>query len=210
MSKHGRLRTRSETWDEGAPVFFSHNGVIWATSYDFVRIGMEALCASLEVMFRVMTGEELKTIAFGKPQLGTFQFVSWLLQQLRKDTHGINSPSDTVYFVGDTPESDIRGTNEFDGSDVAAITGIPYSSGPEFSRKERNLRSCPRLQSIVSRRCQYGMQREFAKSLIAADVLPPLKEGIIPEEAAVVDCYRVGHQKSSIHAKTGAPLAHSS
>ncbi|ERF76884.1 hypothetical protein EPUS_02595 [Endocarpon pusillum Z07020] len=156
MSKHGRLGTRSETLDEGAPVFFSHNGVIWATSYDFVRIGMEALCASLEVMFRVMTGEELRTIAF-------------------------------VYFVGDTPESDIRGTNDFDGSVVAAVTGIPYSSGSKLSRKERNLRSCPRLQSIVSRRCQHGMQRESAKSLIAADVLAPLTEGIIPEEAAAVD-----------------------
>jgi hypothetical protein len=29
------------------------------------------------------------------------------------ETHGIDSPPDTVYFVRDTPESDIRGTNEF-------------------------------------------------------------------------------------------------
>lgn len=84
---------------------------------------MEALCASLEVMFRVMTGKELKTIAFGKLQLGTSQFATRLLQQCRKDTTlRINSPSDTLYFVGHTPESDIRGTNEFDGSDVAANT----------------------------------------------------------------------------------------
>jgi ribonucleotide monophosphatase NagD (HAD superfamily) len=31
MSKNGRLGTRSETFDEGPPVFFSHNDVIWAT-----------------------------------------------------------------------------------------------------------------------------------------------------------------------------------
>src|SRR5271170_2210439 len=39
MSKNGRLGTRSETFDEGPPVFFSHNDVIWATNHNFSRIG---------------------------------------------------------------------------------------------------------------------------------------------------------------------------
>jgi HAD superfamily hydrolase (TIGR01456 family) len=119
MSKNGRLGTRSETFDEGPPVFFSHNDVIWSTSHSLTRIGMGALRASLEAVFKAVTGKEVTTIAFGKPQLGTFQFATRLLQQWRKDTHGINSPPETVYFVGDTPESDIRGTNEFDESDQA-------------------------------------------------------------------------------------------
>merc|ERR1711939_613396 len=113
MSKNGRLGTRSETFDEGPPVYFAHNDVIWATSHTYSRIGMGALRASLEAMFKAITGKELKTIAFGKPQLGTFQFATRLLQQWRKDTHGIDAPPETVYFVGDTPESDIRGTNEY-------------------------------------------------------------------------------------------------
>jgi ribonucleotide monophosphatase NagD (HAD superfamily) len=108
MSKNGRLGTRSETFDEGPPVFFSHNDVIWSASHNLTRIGMGALCASLEAVFKAVTGKEVTTIAFGKPQLGTFQFATRLLQQWRKDTHGINSPPETVYFVGDTPESDIR------------------------------------------------------------------------------------------------------
>lgn len=37
-----------------------------------------------------------------------------LLKQWRKETHGIDAPPETVYFVGDTPESDIRGTNDYD------------------------------------------------------------------------------------------------
>lgn len=113
MSKNGRLGTRSETFDEGPPVFFSHNDVVWSTSHDLTRIGMGALRASLEGIFKAVTGKELKTTAFGKPQMGTFEFATRLLQQWRKDTHGINEPPETVYFVGDTPESDIRGTNEF-------------------------------------------------------------------------------------------------
>ena len=40
MSKQGRLGTRSETFDEGPPVYFAHNDVIWATSHSYSRIGM--------------------------------------------------------------------------------------------------------------------------------------------------------------------------
>jgi len=113
MSKDGYLGTRSETFDEGPPLFFSHNDVIWSASHDLTRLGMGALRLSLEAMFRAVTGKELQTTAFGKPQVGTFQFATRLLRQWRKDTHGIDAPPETVYFVGDTPESDIRGTNEF-------------------------------------------------------------------------------------------------
>ena len=113
MSKEGRLGTRSETFDDGPPVFFSHNDVVWSASHDLTRLGMGALRLSLEAMYKAVTGRELNTTAFGKPQIGTFQFATRLLQQWRKDTHGIDAPPETVYFVGDTPESDIRGTNEF-------------------------------------------------------------------------------------------------
>ena len=64
-------------------------------------------------MLKTVTGKDLKATAFGRPQISTFQFATRLLQQWRRDTHGIDSLSDTVEFVGDTPESDIRGTNEF-------------------------------------------------------------------------------------------------
>ena len=122
MSKNGRLGTRSETFDEGPPIFFSHNDVVWSTSHDLTRIGMGALRASLEAMFKAITGKELKTNAYGKPQIGTFQFATRLLQQWRKDTHGIDSPPETIYFVGDTPESDVRGTNEYNESPLSENT----------------------------------------------------------------------------------------
>lgn len=113
MTRNGHLGTRSQTGNEGPPVFFSHNDVVWATSHEHCRIGMGALKASLEAVYKAITGRDLSTIAFGKPQLGTYNFATRLLQQWRKDTHNIDKPPRTVYFVGDTPESDIRGTNEF-------------------------------------------------------------------------------------------------
>ncbi|KAK0941072.1 hypothetical protein LTR29_007348 [Friedmanniomyces endolithicus] len=113
MSKGGYLGSRSETFNEGPPVFFSHNDVIWSASHDLTRLGMGALRLSLEAMYKAVTGMDLNTTAFGKPQMGTFQFATRLLKQWRRDTHGIDAPPETVYFVGDTPESDIRGTNDF-------------------------------------------------------------------------------------------------
>ncbi|KXT12141.1 hypothetical protein AC579_10379 [Pseudocercospora musae] len=142
MSKRGYLGTRSETFDEGPPVFFSHNDVVWSASHDLTRLGMGALRLSLEAMFKAVTGKELNTTAFGKPQIGTFQFATRLLQQWRRDTHGIDAPPETVYFVGDTPESDIRGTNEFNKQSenlwysILVKTGV-YQPGtkPKFEPK---------------------------------------------------------------------------
>ena len=117
-SVHGHLGTTSTTYDEGPPIFFSHNDIIWSAEHEHTRLGMGALRASLEAIYKGITGKKLISTAFGKPQLGTFQFATRLLQQWRKDTHGINQPPATVYFVGDTPESDVRGTNEYNASDV--------------------------------------------------------------------------------------------
>ncbi|KAB2578410.1 HAD-superfamily hydrolase subfamily IIA CECR5 [Lasiodiplodia theobromae] len=167
MSKNGRLGTRSETFEEGPPVYFSHNDVVWSTSHDLTRIGMGALRVSLEAMFKAVTGKEINTHAFGKPQVGTFQFATRLLQQWRKDTHGIDSPPDTVYFVGDTPESDVRGTNEFNKHaentwySILVRTGV-YQDGttPRYTPKA--------ITDDVLEAVKHGMEREYKRMLKAA------------------------------------------
>ncbi|RJE21183.1 Phosphatidyl synthase [Aspergillus sclerotialis] len=143
MAKNGHLGTRSETFDDYPPVYFSHNDVVWATSHEHCRIGMGALRTSLEALYKAVAGKDLKTIAFGKPQIGTYRFATRLLQEWRKESHGMDKPPKTVYFVGDTPESDIRGTNEFDEvSDedwfsILVKTGV-YQEGtiPRFPPKK--------------------------------------------------------------------------
>jgi len=145
MSKNGRLRTRSETFQEGPPIFFSHNDVVWSASHELTRIGMGALRASLEPMYKAVTGIELTTTAFGKPQIGTFQFATRLLQQWRKEQHGNNSPPETVYFVGDTPESDIRGMNKYDESQLSENEwySILVGTALEYTRKAPSLGFSP-------------------------------------------------------------------
>jgi HAD superfamily hydrolase (TIGR01456 family) len=164
MSKDGYLGTRSETFEDGPPVFFSHNDVVWSASHDLTRIGMGALRVSVEAMFKAVTGKDLKTTAFGKPQIGTFEFATRLLQQWRKETHGIDSPPDTVYFVGDTPESDIRGTNEYDEQadnswySILVRTGV-FEEGtkPRFQPKAT-------VDNVLDA-VKHGMEREYRKTL---------------------------------------------
>ncbi|KAL1593119.1 hypothetical protein SLS60_010724 [Paraconiothyrium brasiliense] len=176
MSKGGYLGTRSENFDEGPPVYFSHNDVVWSAGHDLTRIGMGALRVSLEAMFKAVTGKDLKTTAFGKPQLGTFQFATRLLQQWRKESHGIDAPPETVYFVGDTPESDIRGTNEYnehaDNSwySILVQTGV-YQKGtkPRFEPKA--------TVDTVLDAVKHGIEREYKKQLRASMV----QTGILTE-----------------------------
>lgn len=169
MSKNGRLGTRSATFDEGPPVFFSHNDVVWSASHDLTRIGMGALRVSLEAMFKAVTGKELRTTAFGKPQIGTFQFATRLLQQWRKDTHGIDSPPDTVYFVGDTPESDIRGTNEYDEHADNSWYSILVRTG--VFQEGTKPRFTPRATvDTVLGAVNHGVEREFRNALKKAQL----------------------------------------
>lgn len=189
MSKNGRLGTRSETFDEGPPVYFSHNDVIWATNHSFSRIGMGALRASLEAMFKAITGKDLKTVAFGKPQLGTFQFATRLLRQWRKDTHGIDQPPDTVYFVGDTPESDIRGTNEFDESGKADNTWYSILVRTGVFQQGTKPGYQPRMTvENVLEAVKYGMQREFNKQLkkVTMGQTPMIQEMVAESAIEVV------------------------
>jgi len=165
MSKKGKLGTRSESFDEGPPIFFSHNDVVWSAAYDLTRIGMGALRVSLEAMFKAVTGKELKTTAFGKPQVGTFEFATRLLQQWRKDTHGINSPPETVYFVGDTPESDIRGTNDYNKHAENTWYSILVRTGVFQEGTSPKFQPNATVDSVLEA-VKHGMDRELRKSLM--------------------------------------------
>jgi hypothetical protein len=127
---------------------------------------MGALRRVIEVLFKDLTKKELNTIAFGKPQIGTFEFATRLLQQWRKDEHRINRPPETVYFVGDTPESDIRGTNQFNEKaknewhSILVRTGV-FQEGTEPAYKPQA------TVDTVLDAVNYGIKREMDKKLKA-------------------------------------------
>jgi HAD superfamily hydrolase (TIGR01456 family) len=177
MSKNGHLGTRSENFDEGPPLFFSHNDVVWSASHDLTRIGMGALRVSLEAMYKAVTGKDLETTAFGKPQIGTFEFATRLLQKWRKDTHSIDSPPSTVYFVGDTPESDIRGTNEYnDFTDEANWYSILVRTGVFQEGTKPRFQPKATVDNVLDA-VKHGMEREYKKALKES----MLQTGVIDE-----------------------------
>ncbi|KAL1835338.1 hypothetical protein VTK73DRAFT_5757 [Phialemonium thermophilum] len=165
MSKGGRLETRSETFDEGPPIYFSHSDVVWSAAHEHVRLGMGALRRIVEVVFEEVTGgKKLETHAFGKPQIGTFEFATRLLQQWRAAQHGLpdSRPPRTVYFVGDTPESDVRGTNAMDARSentwysILVKTGV-YQEGTVPAYRPRKI--VPTVLDAV----KFGIEREVAR-----------------------------------------------
>ncbi len=134
---------------------------------------MGALRKSVEMLFKDLTkGKELDTIAFGKPQIGTFEFATRLLQQWRKDEHRINRPPETVYFVGDTPESDIRGTNMFNEKSknewysILVRTGV-FQEGTEPIYKPRA------IVDTVLDAVNHSMKRELSSK-------PKSFSGVLP------------------------------
>lgn len=163
MSKGGYIGTLSETFDEGPPIYFSHNDIVWSAAHDNVRLGMGALRKMVETLFKDLTkGKELETIAFGKPQIGTFEFATRLLQQWRKDEHGINRPPETVYFVGDTPESDIRGTNQFNEKSKNTWYSILVRTGVFQEGTEPAYQPMVTVDTVLDA-VNHGIKREMAR-----------------------------------------------
>ncbi|KAK1580648.1 HAD-superfamily subfamily IIA hydrolase [Colletotrichum navitas] len=189
MSKGGKLGTVSETLDEGPPIYFSHNDIVWSAAHDNVRLGMGALRRMLEVIFKDVTKKKgkLHTHAFGKPQVSTFEFATRLLQQWRRQQHGLDAPPDTVYFVGDTPESDIRGTNlyneqaENEWHSILVKTGV-YQDGTEPAYKPKA--TVPTVLDAV----RYGIQREIRKRVVSS-----LRKDVLGE----ADCLRAMQERGS-------------
>lgn len=85
------------------------------------------------------------------------------MQKWRRDSCGIDKPPSTVYFIGDTPESDIRGTNEFnettenDWFSILVKTGV-YQDDiiPPYLPKK----TCDNVFEAV----KFAMEREHMKS----------------------------------------------
>ena len=102
------------------------------------------------------------------------------MSQWRNDEHGLERPPQTVYFVGDTPESDIRGTNavnekaENDWYSILVKTGV-YQDGTEPAYKPRVT-----VNNVLDA-VNHGIQREMRKKVVSS-----LKKDVIglPEGAS--------------------------
>lgn len=151
MSENGVLGTVSEKngddslhnrgWQQdGQPaVFFSNPDLVWATDYPQPRLGQGAFQASIAGVWAELTDNaHFERTVCGKPHATTYQYAEIVLNEYREKLLGREGsnvpPLERVFMVGDNPESDIRGANEFQSehhvqwSSILVETGV-YKSG---------------------------------------------------------------------------------
>ncbi|KAK3956277.1 HAD-like domain-containing protein [Pseudoneurospora amorphoporcata] len=143
--KNGDAALPSCGWQQdGQPtLYFSNADLLWSTGFHLPRFGQGAFQAAVAGVWRRLTnGHELQRRVIGKPYSETYQFAERVLATHRHDvlkSRGHHEPGTlkSVYMVGDNPESDIAGANDYQSeagtewSSVLVRTGVwsPEHSG---------------------------------------------------------------------------------
>ena len=119
--------------DGQPPLYFSNPDLWWASSYHLNRLGQGAFNAAFEGLWKAVTGgAKLEYTLMGKPHQPTYEFAENRLRQYRKQLFGqigLNDPLRRVYMVGDNPESDIRGANNYKSPHGSRWTSILVKTG---------------------------------------------------------------------------------
>lgn len=113
------LPNRGWQADAQPPLYFSNADLFWSTGYHLPRFGQGAFQAAVAGVWRRVTGgHELERHVFGKPATATYAFAERVLERHRHEVLGGEGgrgvgPLRRVYMVGDNPESDIAGANDY-------------------------------------------------------------------------------------------------
>ena len=137
--KNGDKSLPNNGWQQdGQPkLFFSNPDLFWASSYHLPRLGQGGYQAAFQGIWNTTTdGAELTKTIIGKPHAHTYQYAEQVLTDHRADLLGGGEQStlDRVFMVGDNPESDIKGANDFksplgtEWSSILVKSGV-YSAG---------------------------------------------------------------------------------
>ncbi|KAF6828062.1 hypothetical protein CPLU01_08770 [Colletotrichum plurivorum] len=123
-AKNGDRSLPNDGWQQDGqpPLIFSNADLFWSTTYHQPRFGQGAFQAAVAgVWSQVTGGVELRRTVFGKPFATTYQYAERVLNSHRQALLGGGgkaAPLKTVYMVGDNPESDIRGANDFSSEET--------------------------------------------------------------------------------------------
>lgn len=126
------------------PIFFSNNDFLWANDYSLPRFGQGALKFQIDLLYsQCNNGANLESVVLGKPERVTYDFAHHILIDWRSKLHAksskvfeedqlipelavspTNSPFKKVFMVGDNPESDIVGANNYGWDSILLRTGV--------------------------------------------------------------------------------------
>ncbi|KAI0522173.1 HAD-like domain-containing protein [Xylaria bambusicola] len=172
--KNGRAEHENHGWQtDGQPhLYFSNHDLFWSAAYHLPRFGQGAFQAALAGIWRQITGgkAEMRRTTIGKPYPRTYEFAETVLAQWRAallkksgraDAADEAAPLARVYMVGDNPESDIRGANEYDSphgtewSSILVRTGV-WSQARDGEPKYRPTAIADDAKAAV----QWALERE--------------------------------------------------
>ncbi len=133
--KNGRADLPGAGWQQdGQPaLYFSNPDLFWSAQYPLPRLGQGAFQAALAGVWREITdgAAPLRRTVIGKPHGQTYRYAERVLNAHRAavllGTDPV--PLRTVYMVGDNPESDIRGANEYRSPEGTAWTSVLVRTG---------------------------------------------------------------------------------
>ncbi|KAL9128791.1 MAG: hypothetical protein Q9217_002600 [Psora testacea] len=131
------LLNRGYQQDGQPPIYFSNSDLFWAAAYHLPRLGQGGFREALEGVWSAVTGGErmgvrLEKKMFGKPYQGTYDFAERRLQEHHGALHRGRiraAELKNVYMVGDNPESDILGTNQYKSTFRSTWHSILVRSG---------------------------------------------------------------------------------
>lgn len=112
--------THSAIHPPGARLYFSQADTLWQAGWHLPRLALGTFEAAMDGVWRrvttTLTGSldtpiSLPRTLYGKPSLATFSYADKLLGSL--SGHESEGPR-TVYMIGDNPESDIAGANNWE------------------------------------------------------------------------------------------------
>ncbi|KAH6665482.1 HAD-like domain-containing protein [Halenospora varia] len=149
LSKQGYLGTYSDKngdtslpnngWQQdGQPkLFFSNPDLFWATNYHMPRLGQGGFQAAVQGVWDATTGgAQLERTVIGKPHPATYKYAERVLNKHRTQMLGGSGEVkkkvirlERVFMVGDNPESDIRGANEYNSTHGTEWTSVLVKTG---------------------------------------------------------------------------------
>lgn len=135
-AKNGDSSLPGAGWQQDGqpPLFFSNPDLFWSAQYHLPRLGQGAFQAALAGVWREITGgtAELQRTVIGKPHHQTYAYAERVLNAHRAELLGRKTdagPLRRVYMVGDNPESDIRGANEYRSAEGTGWSSVLVRTG---------------------------------------------------------------------------------
>jgi HAD superfamily hydrolase (TIGR01456 family) len=161
--RNGDASLPNNGWQQdGQPgLWISNLDLFWKTEYPVNRFGTGAFLEALKGVWSAVTESkgELQYSALGKPSAFTYGYAHNKLLNLDADLQlpgALKSagkrPLKRVYMIGDNPESDIRGGNEFNPNDGTEWLSILVRTGvwqPTAAEREPRYKPAVIVDDVV-------------------------------------------------------------